>query len=244
MRTFLLLLLLLAFAGTAQAQQGAAVTSIVPTFGPAGTVVAIRGSGLAGAEAGSTWAKGVANEPPPGFVDFNGVPAEILFWQDDLITVRVPKGASSGPVRVIIPRNSILATESFDVYYSTPDDRTFRRPAPGDSSRFSDDSQRTSEREPRWRFDDANQPSLFVNPWFSGLRPGERTFLAEQSFGGSVFFGDSFMFGRGRSSLFGDDGFRGSFGNRRFGFANPFFSSFLFRGSRRSGIGPFWFRFR
>jgi tetratricopeptide (TPR) repeat protein len=90
----------------------------MPTFGVPGTTVTIRGAGFSGFESGS-WAKELAGELPPGAVEFNGVPGEILFWQDDLITVKVPIGASTGPVRVVVPGAKLVLTgASFEVPYS------------------------------------------------------------------------------------------------------------------------------
>lgn len=242
MRTFLFLSLL-ALAGSVQAQQRAAtITSVAPTFGPPGTTVAIRGAGLAGSEAGSTWAKEVANEPPPGIVDFNGVPGDVLFWQDDLITVKVPKGAAGGPVRVILAGSSVLATDEFDVYYSSIQDRPARsREQTAEALRSLE--RRNQDRERRPGFEENASPPLapyYANPWFSGLPPGERTFWAEQGFGNGFFFGNPFSLGRQRSLFFGRDQFRID----PFGFQRPFFGRSLFRGSHRAGFGPFWFRFR
>src|SRR6185295_10519895 len=102
MRRFLPLLFHLTLLTTAGAQQrSASITAIAPTFGGPGTTVSIRGSGFSGFEAGS-WAKDVAAEPAPGAVEFNGVAGDVLFWRDDLISVKVPRGASTGPVRIIV----------------------------------------------------------------------------------------------------------------------------------------------
>jgi hypothetical protein len=122
------------------------------------------------------------------------------------------------------------------------------------TERGANDAQRNSDREPRFRFD--NDAPVFspyyANPWFSGLSPGERTFLGEQGFANTFLFGNPFSLGRKSSGLFGrsafgrdgfrDDGFRGGF--RGFGFGSPFFGSFAFRGSHHSGFRPFWFRLR
>jgi tetratricopeptide (TPR) repeat protein len=118
-RTFILLLLLLSSAIAAEAQQrNARITAILPSFGVPGTTVTIRGAGFMGFESGS-WISNSASDPAPGAVEFNGVPGEIVFWQDDLITVKVPGGASTGPVRVINPGAKIAVTgASFEVPYS------------------------------------------------------------------------------------------------------------------------------
>jgi tetratricopeptide (TPR) repeat protein len=80
--------------------------------------VTIRGSGFSGFESGA-WAKELTSEPPPGAVEFNGVAGEIVFWKDDLITVKVPIGATTGPVRVVAPgANLALTGASFEVPYS------------------------------------------------------------------------------------------------------------------------------
>jgi tetratricopeptide (TPR) repeat protein len=115
---FLGLLLLLSTAVAVAQQRSALITKIMPTFGLPGTTVTSRGAGFSGFESG-TWAKELTSEPPPGAVEFNGVPGEIVFWQDNLITVKVPIGASTGPVRVVNPGARLLLTgASFEVPYS------------------------------------------------------------------------------------------------------------------------------
>lgn len=99
-------------------QRSGRISVITPTFGLPGTTVTIRGAGFSGFDSG-TWAKELTSEPPPGTVEFNGVPGEIVFWQDTLITVKVPIGASTGPVRVINPAANVALTgASFEVPYS------------------------------------------------------------------------------------------------------------------------------
>lgn len=112
-----LFLVLLAIGAGAQ-QRSASISAIMPTFGHPGTTVTIRGAGFSGFESG-TWAKELTSEPAPGAVEFNGVPGEIVFWQDNLITVKVPIGASTGPVRVINPSAKVMLTgASFEVPFS------------------------------------------------------------------------------------------------------------------------------
>jgi hypothetical protein len=114
------------------------------------------------------------------------------------------------------------------------------------TERGANDAQRNSEREPRLRFE--NEAPVFspyyANPWFSGLSPGERTFLGEQGFANTFLFGNPFSLGRKSSGLFGRRGAFGRDGFRGFGFQSPFFGSFAFRGSHHSGFRPFWFRLR
>src|SRR5881394_387187 len=99
-------------------QRSARITVITPTFGVPGTTVTIRGAGFSGFDSG-TWAKELTSDPPPGAVEFNGVPGDIIFWQDNRSTVKVPIGASSGPVRVINPGANVQVTgASFEVPYS------------------------------------------------------------------------------------------------------------------------------
>lgn len=231
-------------------QRSASITAIAPTFGAAGTTVSIRGSGFSGFETGS-WVKELATEPPPGAVEFNGVAGDVLFWQDDLISVKVPKGASTGPIRIVLFRARLAITgDEFEVYYSTPGEKS---PRPlefaTEPSRRAEDSSRN---ERRYYDDDRETPAIgfYVNPWFSSLSPGERTFLGEQGFTNTFLFGNPFSHGRGQSFLSGD-GFnsrRGSFGHSgfdRFGFQGLFFRDPLFRGSRNISIRPFgFFRFR
>lgn len=118
-RTLILVLLVLLSTIIADAlQRSASITAIMPTFGHPGTTVTIRGAGFSGFESG-TWAKELTSEPAPGAVEFNGVPGEIVFWQDNLITVKVPIGASTGPIRVVNPGAKIVLTgASFEVPFS------------------------------------------------------------------------------------------------------------------------------
>lgn len=132
-RTLILGLFFVASAMSAGAQQrSASITAIMPTFGHPGTTVTIRGAGFSGFESG-TWAKELTSEPAPGAVEFNGVPGEIVFWQDNLITVKVPIGASTGPIRVINPGARVQLTgASFEVPFS---EGTGRGSTAGETSR-------------------------------------------------------------------------------------------------------------
>lgn len=249
MQRLLLLLLLPTLATIAFAQQrGATIIAIAPTFGPPGTTVSIRGSGFAGFEQGSHWVRELATEPPPGLVEFNGVPGDVLFWQDDLITVKVPRHASTGAIRLILPDSrTVLTSDVFDVYYSTPDET----PAPRSESLQTEESRADGDR----RYDSRERPlvfdeqapagfQLYPNPWFSSLTPGERTFLGENGF----LFGNPFSLGR-KGSLFLNDGFstqrgiRGRSGLNWLRSDELLFPDFSFRGSRNFGVRPFWFFF-
>ena len=254
MRRFLpLLFLLTLLMTTAAAQRSASITAIAPTFGAPGTTVSIRGAGFSGFETGSAWVKELASEPPPGIVDFNGVAGDVLFWQDDLIAVKVPKGASTGPIRVILLKaRVVIAGGEFEVYYSTPGERSARPVEfPPDASRPADDSSERQIRERLLSNDDQPPPAFgfYVSPWFSGLTPGERTFLGEQGFTNTFLFGNPFSLGRNQPFLVGDgfisgrDGFERR-GFDRFRFQGIFFREFPFRGSRNTSIRPFWLRFR
>src|SRR5262249_23450361 len=130
MRTSLLLSLLITLAAVALAQgRPARIGSIVPTFGEPGTTVTIRGAGFMGYESGS-WVKETASEAPPGSVEFNGVPGDVLYWRDDLITVKVPIGASTGPVSVVVRGAKPVASgDSFEVPYTNPGGGSRRAPA-------------------------------------------------------------------------------------------------------------------
>jgi len=243
MRRILSLLFLPALMTTALAQQrGASITSIAPTFGPPGTIVSIRGKGFAGFEPGSPWVKDLAQEAPPGFVEFNGVPGDVLFWEDDLITVKVPRHASTGVIRIVLLESStVLSGDFFDVYYSTSDESQRQNPAAeqGTNSRGAD-----AERQDEWRersrlFDErASGLPLYINPWFSSLTPGERTFVSENGF----FVGSPFSVGRRRSSFFGGSSFLQT--HRRLGFDgflfnDPFLPRFTFRPPHGFALRPF-----
>ena len=257
MRRFLPLLFLSALMTAASAQErGASITAIAPTFGAPGTTVSIRGAGFAGFEQGSRWVKELASEPPPGIVEFNGVPGDVLFWQDDLITVKVPTRASTGAIRIILPHARVVLTgDVFDVYYSTADATSAQRsesmqasPETGESRAADADSRNESRERPLF-FDEQVPPlPLYANPWFSSLTPGERTYLGENGFGETLLFGNPFSLGRKgslflNSGLFPQRGIRGRTGFDRFGSDNLFFSDFFFRGSRNFGVRPSWFFF-
>jgi hypothetical protein len=100
------------------------LTLVSPSFGAPGTTVSIRGVGFSsdprlGTQPQSPWVRELASEPPPGMVEFNGVAAEILFWSDNLITVKVPKAATTGPLRVVLPKVGLALTGGlFEVLYS------------------------------------------------------------------------------------------------------------------------------
>jgi hypothetical protein len=253
MRRFLPLLFLSALSTAAFAQQrGASITAVAPTFGPPGTTVSIRGAGFNGFERGSPWVKELTSEPPPGMIEFNGVPGDVLFWQDDLITVRVPKHASTGVLRIVLPQARIVLTaDVFDVYYSTGDETAAQKSefaqAEGARAAQADRSDEAGERS--LFFDEpAPQIPLYVNPWFSSLSPGERTFFAENGFGDSLFFGNPFSLGRKGSfflnnGLFPQRGIRGRSGFGRFRSDDVLFPDFFIRGSRKFGVRPFWFSF-
>src|SRR5262245_9376124 len=122
MRRPLFLIVLVLMLASAASGQGrpARIGSVVPTFGEPGTTVTIRGAGFMGYESGS-WVKETANEAPPGSVEFNGVPGDVLYWRDDLITVKVPIGASTGPVSVVVRGAKPVASgDSFEVPYTNP----------------------------------------------------------------------------------------------------------------------------
>lgn len=243
MRRFLPLLFLFALATTAFAQQrGATIIAIAPTFGAPGTTVSIRGAGFTGFEKGSHWVRELANEPPPGVVEFNGVPGEVLFWQDDLITVKVPKHTSTGAIRVILPGSrTVLTGDVFDVYYSTADESPAHKSESVQTEPLPTGIDGNNESRERPLFLDEQAPSgfqLYSNPWFSSLSPGERTFLGENGF----LFGNPFSLGR-TDNLFQQRGFRGRSGFDRFRSNELLFPDFSFRGSRNFGVRPFWFFF-
>ena len=242
MRRLLPLFFLFALTTAAFAQQrGASITAIAPTFGPPGTTVSIRGAGFVGFEQGSRWVRDLATEPPPGVVEFNGVAGDILFWQDDLITVKVPKHASTGEIRVILPQSRVVLTGAlFDIYYSSPDETpASKSEAPqADRWRGGADADRENESPERPFLFDEQTPTLlplYANPWFSSLSPGQRTFFAENGFS----FQGPFTLGRG--GLFTQRGIRARSPFDRFGSGDLFFPGFFFRSSRNFGVRPFSF---
>src|ERR1041384_343188 len=245
MRRFLLLLFLPALMTTALAQQrGASITSIAPTFGPPGTTVSIRGKGFAGFEPGSPWVKDLATEAPPGLVEFNGVPGDVLFWEDDLITVKVPKHASTGVIRIVLLESrTVLAGDFFEVYYSMSEETQNQNPVAGRESNSRD---ARAVRRDQWPqrsalFDGrSSEFPLYMNPWFSSLSPGERTFFSENGF----WLGSPFSVGRRGSGFFCSSGFLplrklGRLGVGGFVFNDPFLPRFTFRSPHSFGFRPF-----
>ena len=237
----LLATLLLALSLNAKAQS---ITSVAPSFGGTGAIVSIRGFGLA--PSGEVWARQVATEEPPGMVVFNGTPAEVVFWSEDLISVRVPPGASTGPIRIVIGGRALNGGD-FEVYYSK--NRPLREmPEVGvDDQRFDRPFARDEE-ESRPRFLDqppANEPTYFAAPWFSNLSPGNRTFLGEHP-NEAFWLGNPFLLG---PNGFRDGGFHSGFGfNSRFGFGRfntfgfgrPFFFDFSNHGRGHAGRPFSW----
>jgi hypothetical protein len=253
-RLSLLALLVLFCSTTAVAQSAGTVgvSSVSPTFGKAGTIVTIRGTGLA--ETGVSWAKTGAAEPPPGAVSFNGVPGDILYWSADLISVKVPVAASSGPLRLMLEyERVILDVGDFEMPYAPTSEPGLKaRPmiveAPAQD--VPEQNRDVTRENPGW----AMPPDCYaVNPWFSGLAPGERTFFAEHPVD-AFWFGNPFELGR--RDAFVSGGFRGGFrGRTGFGF-NRGFDSFGFGSFGRSHFfnlhntrtrnfhRPFWFFWR
>jgi YD repeat-containing protein len=88
------------------------ISGLNPTSGVPGTTVQIQGSGF-GASQGTN---------PPSVVSFNGAVATVNTWADNLISVVVPEGASTGPVSVVVgnitatgpPFTSIFKTQLTD----------------------------------------------------------------------------------------------------------------------------------
>lgn len=238
MRLFLpLFFVLLPMPATFAQQRGSSIIAIAPTFGPAGTTVSIRGVGFNGFEQGSRWVKELATEPPPGIVEFNGVAGDVLFWQDDLISVKVPRRASTGEIRVIMPQSRVVLTgDVFDVYYSSPSDTP---PPRSETDRWhGPDAHRGNEPRDRPLFLDEQAPPvlpLYANPWFSSLSPGQRTFFAESGF----LFGNPFTLGR--NERFQQRGIRARSPFDSFGSSDLFFPNFFFRGQRSFGVRPFAF---
>jgi hypothetical protein len=248
---FALVVLLCSTGAVAQSAGGAiGVSSVSPAFGKAGTVVTIRGIGLA--EAGVSWAKTGAAEPPPGAVTFNGVTGDVLYWSADLISVKVPVAASSGPIRVMLSYERVtLDVGDFEMPYAPltegPRTRSTIVQAPNDSS--PEPNRDFRPEAPGW----AMPPDCYaVNPWFSSLSPGDRAFYAEHPVD-AFWFGNPFELGRRDAFVNGSfrGGFRGRTGfgfNRGFdsfasgSFGKPFFN---LHNNRRGGFHkPFWFFWR
>src|SRR5262249_29123768 len=147
-----------------------------------------------------------------------------------------------------------LVTSDFEVYYST------LRETVEPSSRSYERRLRDDQVPPEWSPIERPEFSLanpFANPWFSGLQPGERLFLAEQGSWDAFWFSNPFVRrGRDRGFNGGLFQFAGDRGFDTFGFQRLFFFDSLHRGlaSRRllhpgflnrsqtpTSLRPFWF---
>jgi hypothetical protein len=76
-----------------------AITGFSPVAGPVGTTVAVQGSGFTGINAASV----------------GGYPASFTFLDDSDITLMVPPGAVTGPIRIKTPRGIASSSLFFDV---------------------------------------------------------------------------------------------------------------------------------
>ena len=79
------------------------ITSFLPTSGIAGTIVAVNGNNLSGANV----------------VTFNGVPATIMDVTPTAMRVVVPTGASLGKISVTTPVGTATSSEDFTFIYGT-----------------------------------------------------------------------------------------------------------------------------
>jgi hypothetical protein len=108
--------LVLCVGATAQSQAPVAIEGVYPDSGMPGTVVVIRGHGFALGDQKMIWAANLAETmPTPGFVEFNGLRGEVQLWQDNLVVVAVPDGATSGPVRVTLRSGLSVGGNNFEV---------------------------------------------------------------------------------------------------------------------------------
>jgi len=82
------------------------INSVNPTSGPQGTVVTIEGSGFSNSASGNT-------------VTFNGTAASVDSAAVDVITTKVPQGATSGEVKVIVDQDTATGP-TFTVEASSP----------------------------------------------------------------------------------------------------------------------------
>lgn len=97
------------------------ITSVSPSSAPAGTTIVIAGSGLADARE----------------VRFDGAPAVMVSVTASRIVVRVPSGATSGPVTVILPGATYIAASRFTVMATTTEAVSPRPPAIATSTGYS-----------------------------------------------------------------------------------------------------------
>jgi len=91
---------------TANTPQSPVITSLLPTNGPVGSTVIING-------------KGFGNTQSSSKISFNGVDAGLATdWNDTAITVAVPGGATTGPVKVV---SNVGGASNTDQIFTVPD---------------------------------------------------------------------------------------------------------------------------
>jgi hypothetical protein len=91
---------------TANTPQSPVITSLLPTNGSVGSTVIING-------------KGFGNTQSSSKISFNGVDAGLATdWNDTAITVAVPGGATTGPVKVV---SNVGGASNTDQVFTVPD---------------------------------------------------------------------------------------------------------------------------
>jgi hypothetical protein len=86
--------------------QSPVITSLLPNSGPVGSTVVING-------------KGFGNTQSSSKVSFNGVDAGLATdWTDNAITVAVPGGTTTGPVKVM---SNVGGGSNTDMVFTVPD---------------------------------------------------------------------------------------------------------------------------
>jgi hypothetical protein len=86
--------------------QSPVISSLLPNSGPVGSTVVING-------------KGFGNTQSSSKISFNGVDAGLATdWNDTAITVAVPGGATTGPVKVV---SNVGGASNTDMVFTVPD---------------------------------------------------------------------------------------------------------------------------
>ncbi|MBN2432735.1 MAG: IPT/TIG domain-containing protein [Acidobacteria bacterium] len=91
------------------------IEGVYPESAPPGAVVVVKGQGFTLGNPQVVWAANVSTDSCPGFVEFNGARGEIQLWQDNLVMVRVPEHANSGPVRLTLTSGLSVTGNHFEV---------------------------------------------------------------------------------------------------------------------------------
>lgn len=126
-RTNMLVLIVLMLAGAALAAAPVAIEGIYPESGVPGSTIIVKGRGFTLGNTRLVWSPNIHKGSCPGFVEFNGARGEVVLWQDNLVVVKVPEHATSGPVRLTLTSGITVQGNHFEVMSANESDQVARR---------------------------------------------------------------------------------------------------------------------